>query len=98
MTSTRDAGKMGAERRNQNLSPDDRSNISKEATATRKEHNPDAFKKMGQAGAEARHNKNPEEESQIAKKAAETRKSEDPNAFKDMGRKGGSSRGGRDDE
>jgi hypothetical protein len=65
------------------------------AARTRKEHDPDAFKKMGHAGGEARKEQYSEKElSEQSKRAAETRKEHDPEAFKKMGQKGGKARSG----
>jgi|GEM_PF-2143716 len=64
---------------------------SKKAAETRKQEDPNAFKNMGQKGAEARQEQHSHEElSEIAKRSAETRKQEDPDAFRKMGQKGGS--------
>jgi uncharacterized protein len=60
------------------------------AAETRKEHDPDAFKKMGHLGGEARKEHHSSEElSEQAKRFAETRKEHDPDAFKKMGHLGG---------
>ena len=61
-------------------------------SSTRKEHDPESFRKMGQEEAKVRHNKTHQEESQIARKAASTRKERDPEAFRKMGRLGGQAR------
>jgi general stress protein YciG len=63
------------------------------AAETRRENDPDAFRKMGEKGAASR---SEESRHEAAVKAAETRKDNDPDAFKKMGEKGGQhSHGGR---
>jgi hypothetical protein len=66
---------------------------SRKAADVRRKEGPEAFKKMGEQGAHARHDKSPEEELRIAREAAETRKKKDPEAFQKMGEKGGRSSG-----
>lgn len=61
----------------------------KKSAETRKAKDPDAFRKMGQKGAEVRHNKTAYEESEIARRAAAKRKERDPDTFRKMGREGG---------
>jgi hypothetical protein len=53
MTTTQEAGRKGAQVRNENLGPKGRSEAAKKAAETRKEHDPDAFKKMGREGGSA---------------------------------------------
>lgn len=59
------------------------------AARTIEREQPGFHKKIGEKGANVRHNISPEEESRIAKKAVETRRQRDPDAFKKMGEKGG---------
>lgn len=89
MTINQDSGnKKGAEGRNENISSD-RHEAAQKAAATRRERDPDAFSKMGKAGAEAL-NSDKEKKSEASRKAADTRKGENPDAFRQMGQKGGS--------
>jgi hypothetical protein len=55
MTTTQEAGRKGAEIRNKNLSPEERSEASRKAAETRKQEDPDAFVKMGQKGGQHSH-------------------------------------------
>ena len=63
MTTTREAGKKGAQMRNQKLSAKERSEASKKAAATRKQHDPQSFSKMGQKGGSQSHKNDKNRES-----------------------------------
>lgn len=54
MTTASEAGKKGAEVRH-SKSPEERSEIARRAAQTRKEHDPDAFSKMGEKGGQHSH-------------------------------------------
>jgi general stress protein YciG len=52
--SREEAGRKGGQAAQHNMTDEDRSRRAKEAAETRKEEDPDAFKKMGEKGGHAR--------------------------------------------
>lgn len=91
MVTHKEAGKKGAQKRNENLGQKGRSEVAKKAAQTRLKNNPDALSEIGKKGAKTRH-ADPVKSAQITAKAVATRLRNDPDAFKKMGKKGADTR------